>query len=99
MTTDGCSGQVRPAFVDLPSLLASVPDHVLLANPALASLVVEYDCWDRQAAEWYERRIPKRHSQFSPWIMEGRALFGRRDELSQLACGLLGSGSAAGAVS
>jgi hypothetical protein len=96
--TDGCSGQVRPAFVDLHSLLASVPDHVVLAKPALASLMVEYACWDRQTAEWYERRMPKRNNQFSLWIVEGRALFSRRDELAQVACALLRSGSVADAV-
>jgi hypothetical protein len=87
--TNGCSGQIRPAFVDLPALLASAPDRAVLANPALASLMVEYDCWDRQAAEWYDRRMPKRNVDFNPWIDEGRALFSRRDELAEIACVLL----------
>ena len=53
--------QAPPAFIDLPALLASVSDDALLANRALAALMVEYSCWDMQLAEWHGRRLPKRH--------------------------------------
>ena len=81
--------QAPPAFIDLPALLASVSDDALLANRALAALMVEYSCWDMQLAEWHGRRLPKRHDGFAEWISEGRALFDRLDELKTSAHDLL----------
>lgn len=81
-----------PAFVDLPALLSSVSDEALLADPALSALVVEYACWELQLADWYARQRPRRDRDFNPWIVEGRALFDRLDELKGIAHGCLRSG-------
>ena len=84
MTVQG-SRQESPAFVNLSALLASVSDQALLADPALAALMVEYSCWEMQLADWHDRRLPKRNERFNEWISEGRALFDRRDELKAIA--------------
>lgn len=78
-----------PAFIDLPAMLASFSDRAVLANPALAELIVEFACWELELNEWSERRLPKRHSGFREWIKEGRALFDHRDELKAMAYALV----------
>jgi hypothetical protein len=74
-----------PAFADLPALLCSASDQALLANPALSALMVEYSCWELHMADWYARQRPRRHRDFNGWIVEGRALFDRLDELKKVA--------------
>jgi len=87
--TGQSSPPAAPAFVDLSVLLASASDEALLADPALAALIVEYACWERELAEWHSRTLPQRHKGFNDWIGEGRALFDRRDEVKATAYALL----------
>jgi hypothetical protein len=72
-------------FIDLPALMSSASDQALLADPALTALMVEYSCWELHLADWYARQQPKRHREFNAWIVEGRALFDRLDELKRVA--------------
>jgi hypothetical protein len=74
-----------PVFVDLPALLSATSDQSLLADPALSALMVEYSCWELHLADWYARQRPRRHREFNGWIVEGRALFDRLDELKKVA--------------
>ncbi len=79
-------------FVDLQALLASVSDEAMLADPALTALVVEYSCWQLHWDDWCTRQPSKRHIAFKEWVVEGRELFDRRDELKGVACALLRHG-------
>jgi S-formylglutathione hydrolase FrmB len=47
--------------------------------------MVEYWCWEQEMADWYARQPMRRHRDFAGWIVEGRVLFDRLDELKQLA--------------
>lgn len=82
-------GHAVPAFVDLPTMLASVSDRAALAEPELASLIVEFACWEMQLAEWHDRWLPKSHGGRDDWIREGRALFDDRDAFKARAYALL----------
>lgn len=82
-------GHVVPAFVDLPTMLASVSDRAALADPELAALMVEFACWEMQLAEWHDRWLPKSHGGRYEWIREGRALFDDRDAFKIRAYALL----------
>jgi hypothetical protein len=88
MTAQSASHQ-SPAFVNLPALLSSVPDHALLSEPALSALMAEYACWELHLADWHGRQPPRRYREYDDWIGEGRALFDHRDELKQVAYALL----------
>ena len=74
-----------PDFVDLSALLSSVSDQALLADPALQALMVEHICYELYLADWYARRPPRNHTEFSDWIIEGRALFDGLDALKKAA--------------
>jgi hypothetical protein len=85
----------RPrAFVDLPALLSSASDRALLSDPALSARVVEYSCCELRMADWYTRRRPRPHREFSGWIVEGQALFDQLDELKKIAGNCLRSDDA-----
>lgn len=75
-------------LVDLPAILSSASTRELLTNPVLRALMVEYWCWEHGMADWYARQPVRRHRDFAGWIVEGRALFDRLDELKQLARGV-----------
>ncbi|WP_424076559.1 hypothetical protein [Mycobacterium sp.] len=75
-------------LVDLPAIFSSASAQELLTKPALGALMVEYWCWEQGMADWYVRQPVRRHRDFVGWIVEGRALFDRLDELKQLARGL-----------
>jgi hypothetical protein len=75
-------------LVDLPAIFSSASARELLAKPSLRALMVEYWCWEQGMADWYARQPVRRHRGFAGWIVEGRALFDRLDELKQLARGL-----------
>ena len=77
------------AFVDLQALLTSASDEAMLADSALAALVVEYSCWQLHWDDWCMRQPPRRQTAFNGWVAEGRELFERRDELKVVACTLL----------
>lgn len=77
--------RASPAFVDLSALLSSVSDQVLLADPALTALIVDYSCYQLHLADWHARQPPRRHREFKDWIIEGRALFDGLDELKKIA--------------
>lgn len=79
----------RSSFlVDLPAMFSSVSAQELLAKPLLRALMIEYWCWEQGMADWYARQPARRHRDFAGWIIEGRALFDRLDELKQLASGV-----------
>lgn len=84
-----------PAFIDVPALLSSTSDQALLADPALSALAVEYACWELALADWHARQRPKRDPEFHGWIVEGRGLFDRLDELKQVAHSCRSSGNSA----
>ena len=71
--------------VDLPAVFSSASAEQLLTKPVLCALMVEYWCWEQGMADWYARQPVLRHRNFAGWIVEGRALFDRLDELKQLA--------------
>ena len=75
-------------LVDLPAIFSSASARQLLAKPVLRALMVEYWCWEQGMADWYARQPVRRHRDFAGWIVEGRALFDRLDELKQLARGV-----------
>lgn len=75
-------------LVDLPAIFSSASAQELLAKPVLRALMVEYWCWEQGMADWYARQPVRRHRDFAGWIVEGRALFDRLDELKQLARGV-----------
>lgn len=77
--------RASPAFVDLSALLSAVSDEALLADPALRALMVDYACYQLHLADWHARQPPRRHGEFKDWIIEGRALFDRLDELKEIA--------------
>ncbi len=71
--------------VDLPAVFSSASTQQLLTEPALGALMVEYWCWELEMTDWYARQPMQRHRDFAGWIVEGRTLFDRLDELKQLA--------------
>ena len=84
MDTDN-SVDTSSLSVDLPAVFSSASTHQLLTKPALGALMVEYWCWEQEMADWYARQPMRRHRDFAGWIVEGRVLFDRLDELKQLA--------------
>ncbi|MGA9361731.1 MAG: hypothetical protein WBW75_28200 [Mycobacterium sp.] len=87
METDN-SVPASSLLVDLPAIFSSASAQELLAKPALGALMVEYWCWEQGMADWYARQPVRRHRDFAGWIVEGRALFDRLNELKQLARGV-----------
>jgi len=84
MDTDN-SVDTSSLSVDLPAVLSSASTQQLLTKPALGALMVEYWCWEQEMADWYARQPMRRHRDFAGWIVEGRVLFDRLDELKRLA--------------
>lgn len=72
-------------LLDLREFLSSASGQELLEKPMLRELMVEYFCWEQGMADWYARQPVRRQDGFATWIVEGRVLFDRLDELKQLA--------------
>lgn len=91
MTSDSAH-DATTGFVDLQALLASVTDPAMRSDPALRAVIVEYFCWQRHWDDWCTRQPTGRQTAFKSWVVEGRELFDRRDELKVVACTLLRPG-------